>query len=107
MAISTKVHDDKSPASGTDNNGILGPENEDFFIRATELFGPLGLRAPEKDIKIAGIVRSIRKQKHAAFAHISDGSTYTAIQAVLSPELATGCVRLGVFVFEKPVVLTI
>ncbi len=107
MVISTEAHDDESPSSKADNNSILKTDNQGPFYRAAELFGPLGLRTPEKGIKIAGIVRSIRKQKHAAFAHISDGSTFTAIQAVLNPELAAGYVRLADFVSNNPVLLTI
>jgi asparaginyl-tRNA synthetase len=34
-------------------------------------------------------VRSIRKQKRIAFAHIGDGTTYDSIQAVLTPDQAT------------------
>jgi asparaginyl-tRNA synthetase len=48
--------------------------------------------AKKEEIKIGGIIRSIRKQKHAAFAHISDGSTLAPIQVVLDPELAAGYV---------------
>ncbi|KAK5942389.1 asparaginyl-tRNA synthetase [Knufia obscura] len=39
-------------------------------------------------VTIAGLVRSIRKQKKVAFAHIEDGSTLAAIQAVFNPETA-------------------
>lgn len=39
-------------------------------------------------VKLAGLVRSIRKQKKFAFAHLSDGTTLAPIQAVLSPEQA-------------------
>lgn len=37
-------------------------------------------------VRVAGLVRSVRKQKKLAFAHLSDGSTYAPIQAVLQPE---------------------
>lgn len=40
----------------------------------------------ESPVKIAGLVRSIRKHKKVAFAHISDGSTYQPMQAMLRPE---------------------
>ena len=40
-------------------------------------------------VTVAGLVRSIRKQKRIAFAHIQDGSTYKPIQATMDPELAT------------------
>ena len=53
--------------------------------------------AESKSIKIAGIVRSIRKQKKIAFAAISDGSTYQPIQVVLSPEAAVN-VQNGAYV---------
>jgi len=42
----------------------------------------------EGTVKVTGLVRSIRKQKVAAFAHVADGTTLAPIQAVLSPELA-------------------
>ncbi|QDS71268.1 hypothetical protein FKW77_000910 [Venturia effusa] len=37
---------------------------------------------------VDGFVRSLRKQKRVAFATISDGSTVSALQAVLTPEQA-------------------
>lgn len=40
----------------------------------------------DSPIKIAGLVRSIRKHKKVAFAHISDGTTYEPMQAMLKPE---------------------
>jgi len=43
---------------------------------------------PGSKVKIAGLVRSIRKQKRVAFAHISDGSTFQPVQAILSPDNA-------------------
>ncbi|OAL31587.1 hypothetical protein AYO22_01179 [Fonsecaea multimorphosa] len=47
-----------------------------------------GLRADES-IKIAGLVRSIRKQKNVTFARIGDGSTLANVQAVFpGPQLA-------------------
>ncbi|KIW74902.1 hypothetical protein Z517_11672 [Fonsecaea pedrosoi CBS 271.37] len=47
-----------------------------------------GLRGDES-VKIAGLVRSIRKQKKVAFARIGDGSTLANVQAVFpDPQLA-------------------
>ena len=46
-------------------------------------------------MRVQGLVRSIRKQKNLAFAHISDGTTVSALQACLTPEqahnLTNGC----------------
>ncbi|RMD39827.1 hypothetical protein DV735_g5301, partial [Chaetothyriales sp. CBS 134920] len=39
-------------------------------------------------VTISGLVRSVRKQKRVAFAHIQDGTTYAPIQAILDPQLA-------------------
>lgn len=39
-------------------------------------------------VRVQGLVRSIRKQKKRAFAHISDGTTYEPIQAVIRPDKA-------------------
>jgi asparaginyl-tRNA synthetase len=64
-------------------------------LRAAQLFRDskaIPTRAEREEIKIGGIIRSIRKQKHASFAHISDGSTLAPIQVVLNPELAVGYV---------------
>lgn len=36
-------------------------------------------------ITVNGFVRSVRKQKHIAFAAIGDGSSYDSLQAVMSP----------------------
>lgn len=44
----------------------------------------------ESEIRVRGLIQSIRKQKKAAFAQVSDGSTLEPLQAVLSPEQATG-----------------
>lgn len=43
-------------------------------------------QATESPVKIAGLVRSIRKHKKVAFAHIADGSTYQPMQAIFKPE---------------------
>ncbi|ODH12749.1 asparagine-tRNA ligase [Paracoccidioides brasiliensis] len=47
-----------------------------------------------RQIRIQGFVRSVRKQKQFAFAEISDGSTIKSVQAILTPgqaaELSTG-----------------
>ena len=59
-------------------------------VRCIELFDPAhDLSAFENtEIQVNGIVRSVRKQKKYAFAHISDGSTERPLQAILSPEQA-------------------
>jgi len=57
-------------------------------FRATELFSLQPSEVPTDEVTVTGLVRSIRKQKHACFAHISDGSTLEPVQAVLAPEKA-------------------
>jgi len=52
-------------------------------VQLTEQSPPSGSK-----VKVAGLVRSIRKQKRVAFAHISDGSTFQPVQAILSPDNA-------------------
>lgn len=42
----------------------------------------------EQDVRVSGWVRSVRKQKQVAFAHIGDGTTARPLQAVLKPEQA-------------------
>ena len=42
------------------------------------------------EIRVTGLIQSLRKQKNAAFARISDGTTLNAMQAVLSPEHTAG-----------------
>ncbi|KAJ5902794.1 hypothetical protein N7495_003322 [Penicillium taxi] len=48
----------------------------------------------DKEIKINGFIRSVRKQKRFVFAEISDGSTIEPLQAILKPaqaaDLTTG-----------------
>ncbi|KAK4917198.1 asparaginyl-tRNA synthetase, partial [Elasticomyces elasticus] len=45
--------------------------------------------SPEcQPIKVTGLVRTIRKQKRVAFAHIDDGTTFAPLQAILTPEQA-------------------
>jgi hypothetical protein len=75
--------------------GIARVEISAPLFRAAKLFRDpkvVPTRAEREDIKISGIIRSIRKQKHASFAHISDGSTLAPIQVVLNPELSVGYV---------------
>lgn len=43
----------------------------------------------EKEIRINGTIRSVRKQKRFAFAQISDGSTVEPLQAFLTPAQAS------------------
>ncbi|EFQ97548.1 asparaginyl-tRNA synthetase [Nannizzia gypsea CBS 118893] len=49
--------------------------------------GPSSL--DNKELRVQGHVRFLRKQKRFTFAHISDGSSLQPIQAVLTPEQAT------------------
>ncbi|KAL1886132.1 asparaginyl-tRNA synthetase [Paecilomyces lecythidis] len=41
-----------------------------------------------KEVKVHGFIRSVRKQKRFAFAEISDGSTVQPLQAILTPDQA-------------------
>lgn len=41
-----------------------------------------------RDVTVNGFVRSVRKQKRVAFAHLGDGSSLDPLQVVLSPEQA-------------------
>ncbi|QSS63528.1 hypothetical protein I7I51_00586 [Histoplasma capsulatum] len=41
-----------------------------------------------RQIRVRGFIRSVRKQKRFAFAEISDGSTIKSVQAILTPEQA-------------------
>jgi hypothetical protein len=80
----------KPAIGGTARTEISAP-----LYRAAQLFRPQApSRSQREDIKVGGIIRSIRRQKHASFAHISDGSTLVPIQVVLDPKLSTGCVEL-------------
>ena len=76
---------------------IANTEIDAPLYRAAQLFREpeaIPVRSKYEDIKISGNIRSIRKQKNASFAHISDGSTLAPIQAVLTPELAAGYVDI-------------
>lgn len=42
----------------------------------------------DQKISISGTIKSIRKQKHGAFAHVTDGSCVQPIQVIFDPELA-------------------
>ena len=46
----------------------------------------------DQELKLQGLIRSVRKQKKFAFAEISDGSTVTPLQAILTPSQAAECV---------------
>jgi asparaginyl-tRNA synthetase len=51
-------------------------------------FNPDAAGEVEQDVTVNGWVRSVRKQKRIAFAHVGDGTTARALQAVLKPEQA-------------------
>ncbi|GLI80996.1 asparaginyl-tRNA synthetase [Penicillium ochrochloron] len=62
------------------------------ILQASKAEGPCTLE--DKEVKINGFIRSVRKQKRFAFAEISDGSTVEPLQAILKPaqaaDLSTG-----------------
>jgi aspartyl/asparaginyl-tRNA synthetase len=49
----------------------------------------------DKTVSLSGTIKTIRKQKHGAFAHVTDGSCLQPVQVVLDPELAGPYVSLG------------
>lgn len=51
-------------------------------------FNPDAAGETEENVTVNGWVRSVRKQKRIAFAHIGDGTTTKPLQAVLKPEQA-------------------
>ncbi len=58
------------------------------YTRCANLLTP-GNAYKDQKISVNGMIKSIRKQKHGAFAHLTDGSCFQAIQVVLDPHLAT------------------
>ncbi|KAL1959785.1 hypothetical protein VTO42DRAFT_930 [Malbranchea cinnamomea] len=48
-----------------------------------------GSSLDNREIRVRGFIRSVRKQKRFAFAEISDGSTFQSLQAILTPEQAS------------------
>ena len=46
----------------------------------------LSAQSEAQDVDVHGWIRSIRRQKKITFAVVGDGSTTSAIQAVLKPE---------------------
>jgi asparaginyl-tRNA synthetase len=48
-----------------------------------------------QEIKLRGLLRSVRKQKEIAFAAINDGTSFTPLQVILSPEQAAGYVKVS------------
>lgn len=63
------------------------------ILQASKADGPCTLE--DKEIKINGFIRSVRKQKRFAFAEISDGSTVEPLQAILKPAQAAEYVHRG------------
>jgi hypothetical protein len=49
----------------------------------------------DKTVSLSGTIKTIRKQKHGAFAHVTDGSCLRPVQVVLDPELAAPYVSSG------------
>ena len=94
----SKIIDGQFTHSTPATRSIARPEILAPFSRAAELFrnpNEIPESARKREIKIGGIIRSVRKQKHASFAHISDGSTLAPIQVLLKPKLASGYVVGG------------
>jgi asparaginyl-tRNA synthetase len=56
------------------------------ILQASKADGPN--RFEDQEVKVNGLVRSVRKQKRFAFAEISDGSTVEPLQAILKPAQA-------------------
>lgn len=73
------------------------PAPEQTFTSTTQKYrhvrllrdeGSVPVQHPDGTIVIDGLVRSVRKQKRIAFAHIADGSTLAPVQAVFNdPQL--------------------
>lgn len=61
------------------------------ILQASKADGPCTLE--DKEIKVNGFIRSVRKQKRFAFAEISDGSTVEPLQAILKPAQAAEYVQ--------------
>lgn len=72
------------------------PRTRTLYARCAELLTPdrnsSDPQGPNsytnKTVSVNGTVKTIRKQKHGAFAHLTDGSCVQPIQVVLDPELA-------------------
>jgi hypothetical protein len=93
--LRSKISDGQPTRSKPAIRGIARTEISAPHFRAAQLFRDskdVPTRAGREEIKISGIIRSIRKQKHASFAHISDGTTLAPIQIVLDSERAAGYV---------------
>jgi hypothetical protein len=56
----------------------------------------------DQTVAINGTIKTIRKQKRGAFAHVTDGSCLQPIQVVLSPSLAASFVLLRIRCLSKP-----
>ncbi len=64
------------------------PPSYGSYIRCGTLLTS-GNRYTNQKVIVCGMIKSIRKQKHGAFAHLTDGSCFQAIQVVLDPYFAT------------------
>ena len=63
------------------------PPRNVSYTRCVQLLAPDNPYANQK-VSVSGMIKSIRKQKHGAFAHFTDGSCFQAIQVVLDPKQA-------------------
>ena len=63
------------------------------ILQASKADGPCSLE--DREIKVNGFIRPVRKQKRFAFAEISDGSTIEPLQAILKPAQAAEYVHHG------------
>lgn len=72
------------------------PRQKLFYTRCVYLLTPDqnasdpvgGNRYTNQRVSVRGVIKSIRKQKHGAFAHLTDGSCFQAIQVVLDSQAA-------------------
>lgn len=60
---------------------LLTPPVNESGAKATKSFA-------DQVVCVSGTIKTIRKQKRGAFAHVTDGSCLQPIQVVLEPELA-------------------
>jgi hypothetical protein len=77
-------------------SGNTGLEAFTHYVRCVQLLDPNRIRKEaytrskfiDKTVSVSGTIKTIRRQKHGAFAHVTDGSCLEPIQVVLDPELA-------------------
>jgi hypothetical protein len=83
------IQEDFEPPIQEDTELLI--QREFWYTRCEDLLNS-DHKASGEEVSVTGMIKSIRKQKHSAFVHLTDGSCFQPIQVVLDRRLAVAWV---------------